>query len=161
MLPSASLSATDENGKACGMYEPVHGSAPDIAGQNKANPLASILSFAMALRYSLNLGEEADRLEKAVDAVLASGMRTGDIMSDGMQLVGWRRHGRRRFGRISPKPNQRARSLPFSIRKKARADRCRHGLFCLYSPDDRAALHPAAVCPPGAPCCRPRQALLR
>ena len=88
MLPSASLSAADENGKACGMYEPVHGSAPDIAGQNKANPLASILSFAMALRYSLNLGEEADRLEKAVDAVLANGMRTGDIMSDGMQLVG-------------------------------------------------------------------------
>ena len=88
MLPSASLSAADENGKACGMYEPVHGSAPDIAGQNKANPLASMLSFAMALRYSLDLGAEADRLENAVDAVLASGVRTGDIMSDGMSLVG-------------------------------------------------------------------------
>ena len=88
MLPSASLSAADENGKACGMYEPVHGSAPDIAGQNKANPLASILSFAMALRYSLDLGAEADRLQNAVDAVLASGVRTGDIMSEGMGLVG-------------------------------------------------------------------------
>ena len=88
MLPSASLSGADENGKACGMYEPVHGSAPDIAGQNKANPLASILSFAMALRYSLDLSDEADRVEAAVDAVLASGIRTGDIMSDGMTLVG-------------------------------------------------------------------------
>ena len=87
MLPSASLSGADENGKACGMYEPVHGSAPDIAGQNKANPLASILSFAMALRYSLDLSDEADRVEAAVDAVLASGIRTGDIMSDGMTLV--------------------------------------------------------------------------
>ena len=87
MLPSASLGATDANGKRMGMYEPVHGSAPDIAGEDKANPLACLLSFAMALRYSFDLGAEADRLEKAAEAVLAKGYRTGDIMSAGMNLV--------------------------------------------------------------------------
>lgn len=87
MLPSASLGATDANGKRMGMYEPVHGSAPDIAGQDKANPLACLLSFAMALRYSFDLGEEADLLERAAEAVLAKGYRTGDIMSAGMTLV--------------------------------------------------------------------------
>ena len=83
MLPSASL---DENGK--GMYEPIHGSAPDIAGQNVANPLATILSVAMMLRYSLNEPVMADRIEKAVDQVLDQGLRTADILSDGMQQVG-------------------------------------------------------------------------
>ncbi len=78
MLPSASLG---DKGKP-GLYEPVHGSAPDIAGQGKANPLATILSFAMALRYSLNLNDEADLIEQGVQDVLVSGQRTPDIMAD-------------------------------------------------------------------------------
>ena len=80
MLPSASLGAPMANGRPKAMYEPVHGSAPDIAGQGKANPIACILSFAMALRYSYDLGAEADRLEKAVEKVLADGVRTADLM---------------------------------------------------------------------------------
>ena len=82
MLPSASL---DANGK--GMYEPCHGSAPDIAGQGKANPLATILSAAMMLRYSLNEGVAADAIEAAVSVVLDQGLRTADIASDGCQVV--------------------------------------------------------------------------
>jgi 3-isopropylmalate dehydrogenase len=82
MLPSASL---DANGK--GMYEPIHGSAPDIAGQNVANPLATILSVAMMLRYSLNEAEMADRIEQAVEKVLDQGLRTADIYCDGMKKV--------------------------------------------------------------------------
>ena len=80
MLPSASLGAPMANGRPKALYEPVHGSAPDIAGQGKANPIACILSFAMALRYSFDLGAEADRVEKAVEKVLADGVRTGDLM---------------------------------------------------------------------------------
>ena len=83
MLPSASL---DKHGK--GMYEPIHGSAPDIAGQGVANPLATILSVAMMLRYSLDEPAMADRIEQAVDQVLDQGLRTADIMSEGMQQVG-------------------------------------------------------------------------
>lgn len=83
MLPSASLGITG----ATALYEPVHGSAPDIAGQNKANPLAAILSFAMALRYSLDMPDLAEKIETAVQSVLASGVRTGDIMSQGSKLV--------------------------------------------------------------------------
>jgi 3-isopropylmalate dehydrogenase len=83
MLPSASL---DENGK--GMYEPIHGSAPDIAGKGVANPLATILSVAMMLRYSLDNTEMAERIEKAVDQVLDQGLRTPDIMSEGSREVG-------------------------------------------------------------------------
>lgn len=83
MLPSASL-----NSKGQGMYEPIHGSAPDIAGQNVANPLATILSVAMMLRYSLDESAMADRIEKAVDKVLDQGLRTADIFSDGMTQVG-------------------------------------------------------------------------
>ena len=83
MLPSASLGAADANGKRRAMYEPVHGSAPDIAGQNLANPIATILSFAMALRYSFDLGADADLVENAVQDVLAAGFRTGDIMQPG------------------------------------------------------------------------------
>ena len=83
MLPSASLG---DAGKP-GLYEPVHGSAPDIAGQGKANPLATILSFAMALRYSLDLGSEADLIEGAVQDVLSSGQRTADIMAEGCTLI--------------------------------------------------------------------------
>ncbi|RMD48092.1 MAG: 3-isopropylmalate dehydrogenase [Alphaproteobacteria bacterium] len=80
MLPSASLGAPMENGRPKALYEPVHGSAPDIAGQGKANPCACILSFAMALRYSFDQGAEADRLEKAVETALARGVRTPDLM---------------------------------------------------------------------------------
>ncbi len=80
MLPSASL---DKNGK--GMYEPCHGSAPDIAGQGIANPLATILSVAMMLRYTFGFGETADRIENAVSSVLDQGYRTGDIYTDGMK----------------------------------------------------------------------------
>jgi 3-isopropylmalate dehydrogenase len=87
MLPSASLGAVDETGRRKALYEPVHGSAPDIAGQGKANPLAMLLSFAMALRYSFDLGEDADLLEAAAQAVLATGKRTPDIMSDGCEAV--------------------------------------------------------------------------
>ena len=82
MLPSASLAA---NGK--GMYEPIHGSAPDIAGQNVANPLATILSVAMMLRYSLDEAALANLIESAVEKVLDQGLRTADIYSDGMQKV--------------------------------------------------------------------------
>ena len=80
MLPSASLGAAQENGRPKALYEPVHGSAPDIAGQGKANPIACILSFAMALRYSFDMGDEATRVEKAVEKVLADGARTADLM---------------------------------------------------------------------------------
>jgi len=80
MLPSASLGAPMENGRPKALYEPVHGSAPDIAGQGNANPIACILSFAMALRYSFDAGPEADRLEAAVAQVLADGVRTADLM---------------------------------------------------------------------------------
>ncbi len=83
MLPSASLGASGP-----GLFEPVHGSAPDIAGQDKANPLAQVLSAAMMLRYGLNEPDAAARLEAAVLTVLDQGYRTGDIMSEGMQLVG-------------------------------------------------------------------------
>ncbi|MEL6217079.1 MAG: 3-isopropylmalate dehydrogenase [Pseudomonadota bacterium] len=82
MLPSASLGAPMENGRPKALYEPVHGSAPDISGQGKANPIACILSFAMALRYSFDLGAEADMLEGAVEDVLAKGFRTGDLGQD-------------------------------------------------------------------------------
>jgi 3-isopropylmalate dehydrogenase len=82
MLPSASLGTPMENGRPKALYEPVHGSAPDIAGQGKANPIACILSFAMALRYSFDLGEEADRLEAAIEQVLADGKRTADLLGE-------------------------------------------------------------------------------
>jgi len=75
LLPSASLGAG-----RCGLYEPIHGSAPDIAGQDKANPIATILSAAMMLRYAFDLADEADAIEKAVDDVLAAGLRTADIV---------------------------------------------------------------------------------
>ena len=86
MLPSASLGAPQANGRPKALYEPVHGSAPDIAGQGIANPIACVLSFAMALRYSFDLGEEADRVEKAVETVLADGVRTKDIAQGGASV---------------------------------------------------------------------------
>ncbi|ANT60295.1 3-isopropylmalate dehydrogenase [Salipiger sp. CCB-MM3] len=82
MLPSASLGAPMANGRPKALYEPVHGSAPDIAGQGKANPIACILSFAMALRYSFDKGDEATRLEQAIEAVLAKGYRTADLLGE-------------------------------------------------------------------------------
>ena len=88
MLSSASLNETK-----LGLYEPSHGSAPDIAGQNKANPIATILSAAMMLRYSLDLDKEADAVEAAVQKVLTEGYRTGDIMSDGCKFVGTKEMG--------------------------------------------------------------------
>ncbi len=84
MLPSASLGAT-----RCGLYEPIHGSAPDIAGQNKANPIATILSAAMMLRYAFDMMDEADCIEKAVDTVLNDGLRTADIAGNtGVEPLG-------------------------------------------------------------------------
>ncbi|AEI92055.1 MULTISPECIES: 3-isopropylmalate dehydrogenase [Roseobacter] len=82
MLPSASLGAPAANGRPKALYEPVHGSAPDITGQAKANPIACILSFAMALRYSFDQGDEAARLEAAIETVLANGARTADLMGE-------------------------------------------------------------------------------
>jgi 3-isopropylmalate dehydrogenase len=94
MLPSASLGSPDpKTKKRKALYEPVHGSAPDIAGKGIANPIAMLASFAMALRYSFGLSEEADRLEKAISAVLDRGVRTGDIWSEGKQRVGTREMG--------------------------------------------------------------------
>ena len=95
LLPSASLGDTK-----CGMYEPIHGSAPDIAGQNKANPIATILSAAMMLRYSFDLDREADAVEQAVEAALRDGYRTADIMSEGRIQVGTAEMGDRICGYI-------------------------------------------------------------
>ena len=88
MLPSASLNDT-----RFGLYEPSHGSAPDIAGMDIANPIATILSAAMMLRYSFDLDKEADAIEEAVKKVLADGFRTGDIMSPGCVKVGCTKMG--------------------------------------------------------------------
>jgi 3-isopropylmalate dehydrogenase len=88
MLPSASLGAPDARGQRKALYEPVHGSAPDIAGKGIANPIAMLASFAMALRYSFNLIELADRLEAAIAGVLSDGLRTSDIAQDNMKTVG-------------------------------------------------------------------------
>lgn len=87
MLPSASLGEADAGGRRAALYEPIHGSAPDIAGQNLANPIASILSLAMAMRYSFDRAQDADLIEGAVEDVLKKGIRTGDIMQPGMTRV--------------------------------------------------------------------------
>jgi len=88
MLPSASLGAVQPNGKRAAMYEPIHGSAPDIAGKGIANPLATILSVAMMLRYSFGHAAEADMVDQAVQNVLNAGVRTGDIARPGEKTVG-------------------------------------------------------------------------
>jgi 3-isopropylmalate dehydrogenase len=93
MLPSASLGAADATGRRKALYEPVHGSAPDIAGKGVANPLACILSFAMMLRYSFDLAEEADLVEKAVADALAAGARTADILQPGTARISTREMG--------------------------------------------------------------------
>ncbi|MDA1100553.1 MAG: 3-isopropylmalate dehydrogenase [Proteobacteria bacterium] len=87
MLPSASLGAVDATGSRKALYEPVHGSAPDIAGRELANPIATLLSFAMNLRYSFDLAEDADLIQQAVENVLAGGLRTADIMQPGKAKV--------------------------------------------------------------------------
>lgn len=87
MLPSASLGESDELGHRAALYEPVHGSAPDIAGEGIANPLATILSYSMMLRYSFDLSEDADLIDQAVRNVLDGGLRTADIMEEGRTLV--------------------------------------------------------------------------
>jgi 3-isopropylmalate dehydrogenase len=94
MMPSASMAATPVEGKqAFGLYEPIHGSAPDIAGKNLANPIATVLSAAMMLKYSFALSKEAKAIEDAVDKVVKDGYRTGDIMSAGMKQVGCKEMG--------------------------------------------------------------------
>lgn len=93
MLPSASLGAKDASGKQHAMYEPVHGSAPDIAGQNKANPIAMILSFVMALRYSFDMQPLADKIETAISNVLAQNIRTGDIANAESRIIGTQEMG--------------------------------------------------------------------
>jgi 3-isopropylmalate dehydrogenase len=87
MLPSASLGAKDASGRRPALYEPIHGSAPDIAGKGIANPIAAIASFGMALRYSFGMVAEADLLDAAIAGALANGLRTADIMQDGMTKV--------------------------------------------------------------------------
>ena len=87
LLPSASLGERDKNGRIRSLYEPVHGSAPDIAGKNISNPIATILSFSMALKYSLDLEKEAVLLDEAVQKVLDKGLRTKDIMSPGKKEI--------------------------------------------------------------------------
>lgn len=88
MLPSASLDAKDK-----GLYEPIHGSAPDIAGQDRANPLATILSLAMMFRHTFARGDVASRIEQAVQSALRHGLRTADIAVDGEPIVGTRAMG--------------------------------------------------------------------
>ena len=93
MLPSASLGTADARGHRRALYEPVHGSAPDIAGQGVANPIAMIASLAMCLRYSFFLGETADRIDAAIARVLDQGLRTADIKQEGCRIVGTREMG--------------------------------------------------------------------
>jgi 3-isopropylmalate dehydrogenase len=93
MLPSASLGAADASGRRKALYEPVHGSAPDIAGKGVANPLACVLSFAMMLRYSFDLADEADLVEGAVRRTLDAGVRTADIRQQDRAQVSTREMG--------------------------------------------------------------------
>ncbi len=90
MLPSASLGAMREDGTGLGLYEPIHGSAPDIAGQGIANPIGMLRCVAMLLRHSLGLAEEAAAVEAAVEAVIAAGLRTADIAAPGERTVSTR-----------------------------------------------------------------------
>jgi len=93
MLPSASLGEADAKGNRRALYEPVHGSAPDIAGKGVANPIATIASLAMCLRYSFYLGEAAERIERAIAQVLDDGLRTADIKQDGCRTIGTKEMG--------------------------------------------------------------------
>ncbi len=93
MLPSASLGTRQTEHGLFGLYEPIHGTAPDITGQNKANPIASILSLALLLRYSLGLKEEANAIEQVVSHIIEQGYRTEDIREEGTQVVGTQEMG--------------------------------------------------------------------
>ena len=105
MLPSASLGEVDAKTKRRkALYEPVHGSAPDIAGKGIANPIAMLGSFAMALRYSFNMGKEADRIDEAIAAALAKGLRTADIKSDGAKVVSTSEMGEAIIGELESLP---------------------------------------------------------
>ena len=94
MLPSASLGTRRTEYGLFGLYEPIHGSAPDIAGQEKANPIAAILSLALMLRFSFNLKQEADAVEKAVEGIVEAGYRTEDLREEGKVIVGTKEMGR-------------------------------------------------------------------
>ena len=100
MLPSASLSGLPETGRAIGLYEPIHGTAPDIAGKGIANPIGAILSAALLLRYSLGLEDEANAIERSVEGALAEGYRTGDIAGQGEDVVGTAEMGAVIAGRV-------------------------------------------------------------
>lgn len=101
MLPSASLGAPDpKTGKRRALYEPVHGSAPDIAGQGLANPIAMIASLGMCLRYSFGMSKEADLIDRAISGALAKGLRTKDIAEKGAKFVGTREMGDAILGEI-------------------------------------------------------------
>ncbi len=105
MLPSASLGEVDAKTKRRkALYEPVHGSAPDIAGKGIANPIAMLASFAMALRYSFNMGKEADRIEAAIAAALAKGLRTADVKSDDSKVVSTSEMGEAIIGELERLP---------------------------------------------------------
>jgi 3-isopropylmalate dehydrogenase len=105
MLPSASLGEVDaKTRRRKALYEPVHGSAPDIAGKGIANPIAMLASFAMALRYSFNMGKEADRIGEATAATLAKGLRTADIKSDGAKVVSTAEMGEAIIGELESLP---------------------------------------------------------
>src|ERR1700691_2218145 len=105
MLPSASLGEVDPKPKRRkALKEPVHGSAPDIAGKGIANPIAMLASFAMALRYSFNMGKEADRIDEAIAAALAKGLRTADIKSDGAKVVSTSEMGEAIIGELESLP---------------------------------------------------------
>ena len=93
MLPSASLGPVKANGTRAAMYEPVHGSAPDIAGQSKANPLAMIMSFAMMLKYSFDVQEDSQLIERAVQNVLLKGLRTADIKDGADKIISTKEMG--------------------------------------------------------------------
>jgi 3-isopropylmalate dehydrogenase len=101
MLPSASLGEVDpKTRKRKAMYEPVHGSAPDIAGKGMANPIAMLTSFGMAMRYSFNMDKEADLLDAAIAAALAKGLRTADIKSEGCKVVSTKEMGEAVVGEL-------------------------------------------------------------
>ena len=101
MLPSASLGTINESGKRPAMYEPVHGSAPDIAGKGLANPLAMIMSFAMMLKYSFDMNEDSVLIEKAVQRVLSKGLRTVDIARSGETAISTQEMGQAVIGELS------------------------------------------------------------
>ncbi len=118
MLPSASLGEVDAKTKRRkAMYEPVHGSAPDIAGKGMANPIAMLASFGMALRYSFNMGKEADQLDAAIAAALAKGLRTADIKSEGATIVSTAEMGEAVVGELERLPGVGLRFAEHQIRR--------------------------------------------